>query len=199
MPPVRPTLAIALTAFAACSSLPTTRTTAAPATAPALLTASPTLAWDDRLRIAEAFRLADAIGDSIWRGWTSAPFAVLLVTPEREFLVRHPRPTSDFTRIGYDSHLGVDVFVRARTLAPTLLATFPAVGGVPTFVVGQPSATGMSSTEWVLTLVHEHFHQLQTSRPDYYARVEALGLARGDRTGMWMLDYPFPYDSSVVQ
>jgi len=186
-------LMFGLSAVIACSRAPVTQT------APALLTASSSLAWDDRLRIAEGFRLADAIGDSIWPGWTSAPFAVLLVTPEREFLVRHPRPSSDFTRIGYDSLLRGDVLVRARTLAPTLLATFPAVGGVPTIVVGQPHATGKSSTEWVLTLVHEHFHQLQTSRPDYFARVEALRLARGDRSGMWMLNYPFPYDSSVVQ
>ena len=186
-------LLTALSAVAACSSAPVART------APVLRTDASTLAWDDRIRIAEAFRLSDAIGDSIWPGSTSAPFAVLLVTPEREFLVRHPRPSSDFTRLGYDSLLKSDVFVRARTLAPNLLATFPAVGGVPTIVVGQPTATGKSSTEWVLTLVHEHFHQLQTSRPDYQARVAALGLAHGDGTGMWMLNYAFPYDSAVVQ
>jgi hypothetical protein len=186
-------MTLGLSAIAACSPMPAVRT------APALLTASSALAWDDRLRIGEAFRLADAIGDSIWRGWTSAPFAVLLVTPEHEFLVRHPRPTSDFTPLGYDSLLGGDVLLRARTLAPTLLATFPAVGGVPTIVIGQPRATGKSSTEWVLSLLHEHFHQLQMSRSDYFARVEELGLARGDLTGMWMLNYPFPYDSSVVQ
>ena len=158
-----------------------------------------TLAPDDRVRIAEAFRLADAIGDSIWRGWTSAPFAVLLVTPEREFLVRHPRPSADFARVGYDSLLRADVFVRARTLSPNLLATFPAVGGVSTIVIGQPGATGKSSPEWVLTLLHEHFHQLQMSRADYQARVGALALSRGDSSGMWMLNYAFPYDSARVQ
>ena len=191
---VLPLLLFGLSTIAACAAPPSIARTA-----PALPAPAPTLAWDDRLRIAEAFRLADAIGDSIWPGWTATPFAVLLVTPEREFLVRHPRPSPDFARAGYDSLLASDVFVRARTLAPTLLATFPAVGGVPTVVVGQPAATGKSSTEWVLTLVHEHFHQLQTSRSDYYARVEALGLARGDKTGMWMLNYAFPYDSAPVQ
>ena len=187
-------LSLGAAAITACASAPMART--AP---PAAVPAAATLASDDRLRIAEAFRLGEAIGDSIWPGWTSAPFAVLLVTPEREFLVRHPRPSSDFTRVGYDSLLGSEVLVRERKLSPALLATFPAVGGVSTIVVGQPRATGKSSTEWVLTLLHEHFHQLQQSRPDYFARVEALGLARGDRTGMWMLNYAFPYDSSVVQ
>jgi hypothetical protein len=188
-----PLLLFGLSTLAACSPPPAART------APALLTPTSALAWDDRLRIAEAFRLGDAIGDAIWPGWTSATFVVLLVTPEQEFLERLPRPSPDFTRIGYDSLLKSDVFARARTLSPSLLASFPAAAGVPTIVVGQPSAVGKSSTEWVLSLVHEHFHQLQTSRPGYFARVDSLGLARGDRTGMWMLNYAFPYDSAQVQ
>ena len=160
----------------------------------------PQLASGDRTRIAEAFNLADAVGDQIWTAWTSAPFAILLVTPEREFLLRHPRPSPDFTSIGYDSVLKTDVLVRPRQFPQNLLATFPAVGGVPTIVVGQPAATERkSSTEWVVTLLHEHFHQLQTSRPGYFARVDSLGLARGDRTGMWMLNYAFPYDSARVR
>lgn len=158
----------------------------------------PALDAADRVRLAEAFHLADAVGDSIWPDWASAPFALILVTSEREFLLRHPRPSADFTRLGYDSLLATDVFVRPRVFSPTLLATFPAVGGVPTIVVGQPGATGRSSTAWVLTVLHEHFHQLQTSRPGYYAGVDALGLARGDQSGMWMLNYAFPYDSIAV-
>ncbi|HEX5831442.1 MAG TPA: hypothetical protein VFY16_10710 [Gemmatimonadaceae bacterium] len=153
----------------------------------------------DRVRLAEAFRLADALGDSVWPGWRTVPFAVLLVTPEREFLVRHPRPSADFRRTGYDSLLASDVWVRARVFAPGLLATFPAVGGVPTIVVGRAEQTGKRSTGWVLTLLHEHFHQWQMTQPDYFARVAALGLARGDSTGTWMLNHPFPYDSVRVQ
>jgi hypothetical protein len=50
----------------------------------------------------------------------------------------------------------------------------------------------------VVTLLHEHFHQLQTSRPGYFTGVDALGLSHGDQTGMWMLNYLFPYDSVLV-
>jgi hypothetical protein len=169
---------------------------AASATAATPPVSAAVLAPDDRIRIAEAFRLAAAVGDQIWPAWTTAPFAILLVTPEREFLVRHPRPSPDFTRLGYDSLLASDVLVRPRQFAPNLLATFPAVGGVPTIVVGQPGATHKNSTAWVVTLLHEHFHQLQTSRPGYFARVDSLRLARGDKTGMWMLNYAFPYEST---
>lgn len=159
----------------------------------------PRLPGPDRVRIAEAFRLADALGDGVWPGWSAAPFAVLLVTPATEFLVRHPRPSPEFARVGYDSLLGSEVYARPRVFAPTLLATFPAVGGVPTIVIGEAERTGKRSTAWVLTLLHEHFHQLQNSRPDYFQRALDLGLSGGDQTGMWMLDYPFPYDSAPVR
>lgn len=153
----------------------------------------------DRIRIAESFRLSDAVGESTWRGWNSAPFALLLVTDSTEYLVRHPSPSNDFTKLGYDSLLRSDVFVRPRVFSPTLLATFPAVGGISTIVVGQARATDRSSTRWVLTVLHEHFHQLQYSRPGYAAGVRALDLSGGDSTGMWMLNYPFPYASRPVR
>jgi hypothetical protein len=159
---------------------------------------APGLPTDDRTRIAEAFRLAEAIGDRIWPGWSAAPFALLLVTPDREYLVRHPRPPAEFVRAGFDSLLRSEVFTRPKTFSPNLLATFP-VEGVPTIVIGQASVTGKRSTPWVLTALHEHFHQLQMSQPDYYKGVDALGLARGDQTGMWMLNYAFPYGADSVQ
>jgi len=165
-----------------------------PVLAPVLDAQTPAMSDIDRMRIAEAFRLAEAIGDRLWPDWDKAPFAVLLVTSEREFLIRHPKPSDDFTFVDEDALLKSKVWARKRRYEPNLLATFPAVGGVPTVVIGQAENTSAkTSTRWVITLLHEHFHQLQYSRPGYYAEVEALGLARGDQTGMWMLNYPFPY------
>ena len=152
----------------------------------------------DRTRIAEAYRLADKLGDRLWASWSKAPFAVLLVTSDREFLIRHPAPPRDFEPLGEDSLLGSKVYARARQFDPHLLATFP-FAGTPTIVIGQAESTqAHTSTPWVTTLLHEHFHQLQYSHPDYQERVKALGLARGDTTGMWMLEYPFPYADSTV-
>jgi hypothetical protein len=160
----------------------------------------PALSALDRTRLAEAFRLGDQIGDRIWPGWSKAPFAVLLVTPETEFLIRHPKPSADFTKIGYDALLKSDVYYRKRQLDPGLLATFPAVGGISTIVIGQAENTSVkTSTPWMITLLHEHFHQLQDSQPNFYPEVNALGLSHGDQTGMWMLNYAFPYDRTEVQ
>src|SRR5512135_2199229 len=140
----------------------------------------------DRVLVAEAFRLADRIGDSIWPGWARVPFALVLVTPDTEFFLRHPKPPADARPIGRDALLDADVFARPRTFSTGFLATFP-IEGVSTVVVGEPLATGSSSpTDWVATVLHEHFHQLQEASPGFYERVNALGLSRGDTTGMWM-------------
>ena len=155
----------------------------------------PRLCDIDRVRLAEAFRIGQILGNQIWAGWNKAPFAVLLVTPENEFLIRHPKPSADFTLIKYDPLLRSNVYYRKRTQPQNLLATFPIVGGIPTIVIGQAENTAKkTSTPWVVTMLHEHFHQSQYSRPGYYTAVDALALSRGDQSGMWMLNYPFPYD-----
>lgn len=162
----------------------------------------PSLLAIDRTRLAEAFRLGDRIGDRIWPGWSKAPFAVLLVTRDYEFLIRHPKPSADFTKLKYDEVLKSDVYYRKRTLPIGLLATFPAISGsmISTIVVGQAeNTTAKTSTPWVITLLHEHFHQLQDSQPNFYAEVNALNLSRGDQSGMWMLNYAFPYERKEVQ
>ena len=162
----------------------------------------PSLTQIDRVRLREMFRLGDSIGDRVWPGWSKAPFAVLLVTPEYEFLVRHPKPSADFTSLGYDKLLKSDVHYRKRTFSTHLLATFPAISGSmdSTIVVGQVSNTSSKdSTAWIITLLHEHFHQLQDSQPNLYTEVMALNLAHGDQTGMWMLNYAFPYERVEVQ
>lgn len=164
--------------------------------------ATPALAQIDRVRLREVFRLGESIGDRVWPGWSKAPFAVLMVTPDYEFLMRHPKPSTDFTKLGYDALLKTDVYYRKRTFSTQLLATFPAIRGSAdsTIVVGQAENTmAKTSSAWVIMLLHEHFHQLQDSRPNFYRDVNALNLAHGDQSGMWMLNYAFPYERTEVQ
>ncbi len=66
-------------------------------------------------------------------------------------------------------------------------------------VIGEPKNTNSkTSTPWLITLLHEHFHQLQYSQPDYYPGTEKLGLSRAGGGAMWMLNYPFPYERAEV-
>ena len=153
----------------------------------------------DRSRIAEAQRIVAESGETLWPGWQYAPFAILLVTADKEYLVNSLTRSPEFELVGQDPLLGSNVYARTRVFDPGLLATFPAVAGIPTIVIGQPENTEAStSTRWALTLAHEHFHQWQMSQPDYYTETEGLGLAKDDTTGMWMLNYPFPYDDDTV-
>lgn len=153
----------------------------------------------DRTRLAEAFRIGERLGNRVWSNWDQAPFAVLLITPEYEFLIRHPRPSADFTLIANDPLLKSNVHYRKRTQNIHFLATFPAVGGVPTIVIGQAENTqAKTSTQWVIVVLHEHFHQLQMSQPSYFSEVESLNLSRGDQSGMWMLNFAFPYQKDQV-
>lgn len=153
----------------------------------------------DRTRLAEAFRIGEKLGNRVWSNWDKAPFAVLLITPEYEFLIRHPRPSADFTLVGNDPLLKSNVYFRKRTQNIHFLATFPAVGGVPTIVIGQAENTDKkTSTPWVVTVLHEHFHQFQMSQPSYYSEVESLNLSHGDQSGMWMLNFAFPYQNDQV-
>ena len=152
----------------------------------------------DFQRLAEARRLARAVQTSVWPGWDATPFPVLLILPEREWLIGYPRTPPGFTDAGYSTILQAQMWNRPRQFQPNLLATFPAFGPPSVVVVGRAEATKKTSTTWVLTILHEHFHQYQSANPDYYAAVEQLGLSGGDQTGLWMLNYPFPYQSVEV-
>ena len=146
----------------------------------------------DRLRIAQAEDIARRTGDRVWPGWSKAAFVVDLITPQNELLIGDPSPGKSFSPLGRDELLDADVYYRQPKFTPQLEATFPLVD-VPTIVIGSAEDTKLSSTRWVVTLLHEHFHQWQDIQPNYYAKVTSLGLTHGDTTGMWMLNYAFPY------
>lgn len=158
----------------------------------------PHLGREDKIRLREAIAISDKTGEKIWTGISSVPFTILLVTDSVEFLINHPNPSPDFLFSEKDSILKTSIFYRQRQFSPKLLATFPAVNGVNCIVVGTPASTGLSTTEWIITLLHEHFHQYEYSSPEYYKAVEKLELSGGDKTGMWMLNYPFEYERSRV-
>lgn len=160
-----------------------------------LLQAAAVAPLDPALPAAVAGARATVSGPAhdLWRDWAHAPFGVLIVHGETETLFCHDGPAADFTPAVNDPATGCATRSRPRTFAPNLRAAFPAVDGKPTVVIGVPAATELTLAQWQATVLHEHFHQWQTSRPGYYDRVEALGLRGDDQTGMWMLNYAFPY------
>ncbi|MDQ3020292.1 MAG: hypothetical protein M3R36_06950 [Bacteroidota bacterium] len=154
--------------------------------------------FEDRIRIRESMKIYNEIGEKVWKNSNDIPFAIILVTNKNEYLINLSNPTDDFKSLGYDSIVTSEVFVRPRQFNNNLLATFPAVNGVSTIVVGLPENTSRSSMDWIVTILHEHFHQLQASKPDHYSDIDALNLRGDDKSGMWMLNYDFPYRDEKV-
>jgi len=149
---------------------------------------------EDTVRLNEFYRLAPQIEDSLWPGLSRVPAPILLVTQQKEFLMHFPVQPPGFTPVADG------ILARPRVFGANLQATFPAFGPPSVIVIGEPTATeSKTSTPWEIVLMHEHFHQLQYSVAGYTAAVNGLGLSHGDDTGMWMINYPFPYaDPRVV-
>ena len=144
---------------------------------------------DDATRIAEFYRLAPQITDKTWPGWSKVPAPLLLITADTEYLTRFPDPPNEFQKAGED------LYGRPRQFPPSMQATFPAIGFPPVIVIGEPKAAqSQTSTAWLFVVMHENFHQLQWAQPGYLKAIDDLGLSKGDTTGMWMLNYPFPYE-----
>jgi hypothetical protein len=155
-------------------------------------------AIETRLAATRAFAAAE--GERLWPGYGAAPFGFLLLEPDKETLLCHASVPPGFTAAGRDAATGCDRYTRARgTLPAQLLAAMPMFGPPSVIVMGTPEATGFTPAAWTRFILHEHFHQYQAALPRYYARVDALDLSGGDRTGMWMLNYSFPYGRTEVQ
>jgi hypothetical protein len=154
---------------------------------------NPQLPKDDATRVREFYRIASQVQDSVWPGWSKIPSPLLLVTPDTEFLTHHPSPPPDMKKIADG------FYARPRQFPTNFQATFPAFGPPSVIVIGEPENTeSKTSTPWLFTVMHEHFHQLQNAQPGYFDAVNALNLSQGDTTGMWMLNFPFPYEKPEV-
>jgi hypothetical protein len=141
--------------------------------------AAATLAPEDRANIDIAQAVVQRVGDSLWPNWSKTPFVVALVTSSGPVFVNGPTPDP------------------MPSFAPDLEATFP-IDGTPTIVIGTPAEVQATPVRWQVTLMHEHFHQWQQTWPAYFPDVRDLGLAGDDKTGMWMLNYRFPYQDAAT-
>ena len=155
----------------------------------------PTHLSDARRAIAEAHSLVSDIGETIFEGYASSPRGVMIVDGRKAWLFCHDGPAADWQAIGYDDQSACPVARGATRYPVSFKATFPAVDNQVTVIVGTPPALNMTLGRYVVTLAHERLHQLQMARPGYHASTLALDLHDGDTTGMWMLNYPFPYVS----
>ena len=144
--------------------------------------------------IKSAHDQAASTGSKIWPNYDEAPFGLLVTLEEREVLFCHGSIVDGFSALPPDPITNCDLQERANVFPKNLLAAMPIVEGVSTIVMGTPQSTGRDEPSWTRTIFHEHFHQYQSTFDSYYQRLDELNLSNGDNTGMWMLNYPFPYE-----
>lgn len=151
----------------------------------------------DRYRIKEAMRISTHLGADLWNGFDDAPFSILYIMDEYEYLINESDEAESFETTEYDSLIGAYIHKRPQEMDKRFRATFP-FNGVSTIVMGTPENTGLNTTAWIITMLHERFHQYQYSSPKYFLETAALNLSNGDESGMWQLNYPFPYKDANV-
>ena len=169
------------------------------AAAAAVQPGGPTSSPDVGQQLAEVRRFSNANGERLWNGYGKAPFGFLLITEKEESLICRDAVPDGFSAAGMDTTTGCPRFTRPRSGFPdTLLAAMPIFGPPAVIVMGTPKSTGRSEAGWTRTILHEHFHQWQYDLPTYFERTKALDLHGGDETGMWVLNFAFPYDDQSV-
>ncbi|QNM82732.1 hypothetical protein H8M03_12195 [Sphingomonas sabuli] len=175
------------------------RTALASALAAMLLGAAAPAELDVGPHLAQVRDFSRTEGEKVWTGYGDAPFGFLLVGEKTESLLCRDQVPDGFVAAGADAATGCKRFTRPRSGMPnTLLAAMPLFGPPSVIVMGTPKTTNRTEANWVRTILHEHFHQWQYALPGYFDRINALDLHDGDQTGMWILNYKFPYDDPAV-
>jgi len=143
--------------------------------------------------------LAASQGEQLWPGFGTAPFGFLILEKDREVLICRPSAPPAFKADGVDPATGCPRFIGPRGKLPeAMLAAMPLFGPPSTIVMGPSPTDEERLPRWRSTVLHEHMHQWQSELPGYYDRTKALDLADGDESGMWMLEFPFPYADPAV-
>jgi hypothetical protein len=162
------------------------------------LGASPQLPSElDRRMIADAQAIVRTDGDLIWTGLSQAPLPTLLIGPEHETLFCGLH-TPGFSPIGFDPITRCRMQFRAREL-PVDLAAATDLGNVSVIHMGLPDALEATQADWIVTFLHETFHQYQSTLPGYFSAVDVVRARLGKTGEQWILEYPFPYADPKVK
>ena len=151
----------------------------------------------DRRMIADAHAIVRNEGDILWAGLSQAPLPTLLIGPEHETLFCG-LPTPSFSAISFDPITRCTMQVRAREL-PVDLAAATDLGNVSVIHMGLPEALDATQADWIVTFLHEAFHQYQSTLPGYFSAVDVVRARLGKAGEQWILEYPFPYADPKVK
>lgn len=147
--------------------------------------------------IADAQAIVRHEGDLLWAGLSQAPLPTLLIGPEHETLFCG-LPTPGFSALGFDPITRCTMQVRTREL-PVDLSAATDLGNVPVIHMGLPDALEATQADWIVTFLHEAFHQYQSTLPGYLSAVDVVRARLSKAGDQWVLEYPFPYADPKVK
>lgn len=148
-------------------------------------------------RIKEFSKISSIVGPKLWSGWNNYEQGILFVDEKYEFLFGHKKIPKEFNKACYIKEIG-RLWYRKRFFDKRMEASFPAFSMEPTIVIGSVENTNSkTSTEWLSILLHERFHQVQYSQPNYYKYVNDIKPSSA-KDGSWMLNYQFPYSDKKL-
>ncbi|HEV7353968.1 MAG TPA: hypothetical protein VGN74_12660 [Brevundimonas sp.] len=150
-----------------------------------------------RRMIAEAQAIVRQDGDRLWEGWSQAPLPILLIGPDEETLFCDA-PVDGFLAAGFDPVTRCAMQSRPRE-QPTDLAAALDLAGRQVIQMGRMAALETTEAEWTTIVLHEAFHQYQSTLPAYAEAVNDLRRTFGEADSQWMLDYDFPYADPAVK
>lgn len=149
--------------------------------------------------LAEGRKITSAYGEQLWPGFCCKNLPVIIVGHEHDRLYCAKKSPAGFTLFSIDTDTNCRIDIReAGQFSPTIRATFPFAGSKAVAVVGAHGIVESNPAAWVATLLHENFHQHQMNWRGYFSGLADLDLAGDDDSGMWALNYPFPYEDKNV-
>src|SRR5215467_6269553 len=129
---------------------------------PSLPTAGDRLVLD---RLGEALVLSRATAGKIWPGWGVEKTPLVVYEAGRvAYLVNHPSPPADFTRVEGKFPLLGAVYTRVGRDPRFSANTSIDLGGIPTACIGYstaPTETESPSLRFIALVFHEAFHAFQ--------------------------------------
>lgn len=165
----------------------------------------------DVLRLSEVRRLLAASSQSVWPGWQTVP-PLLIHAGEHDYLIGHPAPPSNFTRLPNAQLDGQPVYRASGRQVPVPAATAWLVGdtwsiAVPTLIDFQraidaqlgPGVVTLDEASYVRTLSHEAFHTYQLTQVGGPDRLPTFGATLDEAEALKRLGAPAELDRYAAE
>lgn len=154
------------------------------------------LSLEDRQHLSRSFAVIDEHKSHIWPNWVDTPKDIVIQNEKYRMEIKSS-PISDASNRYWAFQFNrIHISQKKRTITP--VHTLALEGKNPQIIVSREFFEQAPRAFWLGTLAHEHFHQWQMSRSNYFDAVTKLSINNNYSNCGWMIDYPFPFHQDAV-